>query len=284
MSVVRKGKDNKTGHDVAIKILKKQDIAKQHQASLHNEIEILTRVSHPHIIALEEILDTGPELYLVMELATGGQLFDRITDKGSYTESDARKVIKNIVEAVKYLHSHGIVHRDLKPDNLLLKSTDDDYSVKIADFGLSKIIAEEQMMLTACGSPSYVAPEVVLATGYGKPVDMWAVGLIAYILLCGFPPFVGDSVAELLEKIMSAKVDYPVEYWSVVSNDAKDFVYRLLVADPDTRLTAEAALKHPWLSKDDTKDGSKTDDNAEGLSVQENMKNTVRDWRLATKK
>jgi len=182
-----------------------------------------------------------------MELVTGGELFDKIVDKGSYSESDASTLIKKIVSAVEYLHSLNIVHRDLKPENLLLRSADNDLEVALADFGLSKIVGPQTLMQTACGTPSYVAPEVLNATGYDREVDLWSIGVITYIMLCGFPPFYGDSVPEIFEQIMDANFDYPADYWSDISSEAKDFINKLLVVDVAKRMTADEALKHPWL-------------------------------------
>jgi len=172
------------------------------------------------------------------------------------------------VSALEHLHVQNIIHRDLKPENLLMKSLDDDTSVKIADFGLSKIIDQERMLLTACGTPAYVAPEILLAQGYDKAVDLWCIGVISYILLCGFPPFAAEGLPQLLEKIITADFDYPANYWDEVSDGAKDFVDRLLVLDPKNRMTASEALKHPWLSGESTKDNSLP-------KVKEQMKQTV---------
>jgi len=196
-----------------------------------------------------EIFETDDYLFLVMELVTGGELFDKIVEKGCYTEKEAAVLVHKIVSAIDYLHDQNICHRDLKPENLLLKSPDKDTEVKIADFGLSKIVNQKVMMQTACGTPGYVAPEVLNATGYAKEVDMWSIGVITYILLCGFPPFFGDTVPQLFEQIMRAEYDYPSDYWDDVSQTAKDFIDHLLVVDPEKRMTTKQALKHKWLSE-----------------------------------
>jgi len=219
------------------------------------EMEILQKVHHPNIIALREMIDTKDKIYFVMELVTGGELFDRIVEKGSYSEEDAKELVRKIVSAVEYLHSKGIAHRDLKPENLLVKSLECDTEVKIADFGLSKIIDQEKMMQTACGTPGYVAPEVLQAEGYGEEVDMWSIGVITYILLCGFPPFYSESVPEVFEQIMKAEYDYPAEYWDDISEDAKDFINHLLVVDVKKRLSAKKALEHGWLKTGKAKTG-----------------------------
>jgi len=247
-SIVYQATHKPTGSQHAVKVINKKDLGKDYEKNLKMEVDILKKVNHPNIIALKELFDTQDKLFLVMELVTGGELFDKIVEKGSYTESEAVQLVRKIVSAVEYLHNIGIVHRDLKPENLLLKKAGDDLEIAIADFGLSKIIGQQVMMQTACGTPSYVAPEVLNASGYGKEVDMWSIGVITYILLCGFPPFYGDTVPEIFEQIMEANFDYPDEYWGQVSKEAKDFINKLLVVDSEKRLTAAAALKHPWLA------------------------------------
>jgi len=237
-----------TGQHYAVKVINKKDLGKDYEKNLKMEVDILKKVNHPNIIALKELFDTPDKLYLIMELVTGGELFDKIVEKGSYTESEAGQLVRKIVSAVDYLHNLGIVHRDLKPENLLLKRADNDLEIAIADFGLSKIVGQQMMMQTACGTPSYVAPEVLNASGYGKEVDMWSIGVITYILLCGFPPFYGDTVPEIFEQIMEANFDYPEEYWGSVSKEAKDFINKLLVVDSDKRMSAVDSLRHPWLA------------------------------------
>jgi len=247
-SIVYLAHQRATHAQYAVKVINKKDLGKDYEKNLKMEVDILKKVNHSNIIALKDIFDTPEKLYLVMELVTGGELFDKIVEKGSYTENEAIQLVKKIVSAVEYLHNIGIVHRDLKPENLLLKRADNDLEIAIADFGLSKIVGQQIMMQTACGTPSYVAPEVLNASGYGKEVDMWSIGVITYILLCGFPPFYGDTVPEIFEQIMEANFDYPDEYWGSISKEAKDFINKLLVVDSDKRLSASDALKHPWLA------------------------------------
>jgi len=196
---------------------------------------------------LKEIIDTKNCLFIVTELVTGGELFDKIVELGQYSEKEAATLVMKMVSAIDYLHDINIVHRDLKPENLLLKDAANISEVKLADFGLSKIVGTKVMMQTACGTPGYVAPEVLNATGYDKEVDMWSIGVITYILLCGFPPFYNDSLPELFEQIMKADYDFPDDYWKDVSEEAKDFIRRLLVVEPSKRMTGKEALKHPWL-------------------------------------
>jgi len=195
-------------------------------------------------------------LYIVTEIVSGGELFDRIVSKGSYTEKDAADLVVKFLEAIEYLHEKGIVHRDLKPENLLLKSKDNDSDVKLADFGLSKIVGQEVLMQTACGTPGYVAPEVLRQKGYGKAVDMWSVGVITYILLCGYPPFYDEDQATLFETIIRGKFEFHAEYWKDISSSAKDLIRKMLTVDPKKRLDAKQALKHPWVAGEEAPDTS----------------------------
>lgn len=215
-------------------------------------------MGHQNILTLVDYFETMNNLYLVTDLALGGELFDRICRKGSYYESDAADLIRATLSAVAYLHDHGIVHRDLKPENLLFRTPEDNADLLIADFGLSRIMDEEQfhVLTTTCGTPSYMAPEIFKKTGHGKPVDIWALGVITYFLLCGYTPFDRDSDLEEMQAILKAEYDFrPSEYWRGVSDHAKDFIRRCLTVDPTKRPTAREALQHPfvagWLSGTD---------------------------------
>jgi calcium/calmodulin-dependent protein kinase I len=245
-SVVLLGIHKQTKEQFAIKVIEKNEMD---TSRLETEVSILQKVRHPHIIFLKEFFDTPKKLYLVMELVTGGELFKKIIEIGSYTEATASLCVKNTLSAVKYLHDNGIVHRDLKPTNLLLKSPEDITNVKLADFGLSKIVGDQTILQTTCGTPIYVAPEVLAGDGYEKEVDLWSVGIITYILLCGFPPFFDDgkNLGALFEQIMSGTFDYPEQYWGAISAEAKDFINKLLVVDPKARMTAAQAEAHPWI-------------------------------------
>jgi len=247
-SIVVKGTNKSTKEIVAIKIIDKTKASgESDRKRLETEVKILKQVNHPNIVGLKELFETDKNLYLVMELVTGGELFDKIVEKGSYTEHESCEIVRKILGAVSYLHSQGIAHRDLKPENLLLRGGTDT-EVLISDFGLSKIVSESAMMETACGTPYYVAPEVLLANGYDKEVDLWSVGVITYLLFCGFPPFYGDSLPEVFEQIMKAEFDFPSPYWDPVSQLGKDFIKKLLVVDPKKRLTAEQALEDSWIT------------------------------------
>merc|ERR1712100_647202 len=235
-SVVKKVTSKRSGRVYAVKIIDKKNVG-QDMNRLRIEIDILTKVKHPNIINLKEIMEDEDTLYIITELVTGGELFD--------------KLVARMVSAIDYLHSMNIVHRDLKPENLLLKDSSNVSEVKLADFGLSKIVSEgvqKQLMQTACGTPGYVAPEVLTADGYDKEVDLWSIGVITYILLCGFPPFYNEHLPVLFEAIMKADYDYPEDYWDEISDTAKNFIDRLLVVDPTKRMTTGEALAHPWLA------------------------------------
>lgn len=241
--------DNVTHANIALKIIDKRHCTKQE--SLETEVAILKTARHENVIQLLDVMESPKYLYLAMELVTGGELFDRILEKGYYTERDAAKLVKDILSAVSYLHENGIVHRDLKPENLLFYSTDDNSKIMITDFGLSRIRKEtdqELIMQTTCGTPGYVAPEVLTRKPYDKAVDMWAVGVITFILLSGYPPFYADNNAELFRQIMKAEFTFDPNYWADISDSAKDFIRHLLTIDPDQRYTAAQALEHPWIA------------------------------------
>jgi len=216
---------------------------------LEREIDIMKKLQHPNIIQLMEVIDTPDTLFLVLEYASGGELFDAIVNKGSYSEVDAAKIIKQILEAILYVHNHGIAHRDLKPENLLLiKNDTGEEIIKIADFGLSKDFGEEQLQ-TSCGTPDYVAPEVLMGEPYDMAVDIWSIGVISYVLLCGFPPFYGDSQKELFENIMNGTYDFPDPEWTDVSQGAKNFIKKILVVDPEKRVNADQCLNDEWIKE-----------------------------------
>lgn len=216
---------------------------------VRTEIGVLLRLSHPNIIKLKEIFETPSEIILILELVTGGELFDRIVERGYYSERDAACVVQQILEAVSYLHANGVVHRDLKPENLLYADMSPNSLLKIADFGLSKIIDDQLAMKTVCGTPGYCAPEILHGSPYGPEVDMWSVGVITYILLCGFEPFY-DARGEqyMYSRILNCDFEFMSPWWDEISLNAKDLVKKLIVLDPKKRLTVSQALQHPWVT------------------------------------
>ncbi|XP_029041061.1 calcium/calmodulin-dependent protein kinase I isoform X1 [Osmia lignaria lignaria] len=236
----------KPGQMFAVKIIDKKAL-KGKEDSLENEIRVLRRLTHPNIVQLLETFEDKHKVYLVMELVTGGELFDRIVEKGSYTEKDASGLIRQVLEAVDYMHDQGVVHRDLKPENLLYYSPDEDSKIMISDFGLSKM-EDSGIMATACGTPGYVAPEVLAQKPYGKAVDVWSIGVISYILLCGYPPFYDENDANLFAQILKGEFEFDSPYWDDISDSAKDFIHKLMCVNVEVRYTCKQALAHPWIS------------------------------------
>jgi len=256
-SVVREGTDRVTGEKIAIKFIEKKFVDQEELKLLGREIDIMKKVNHRNVLRLIEIYETDQHLSLVMELVNGGELFYKIVDKGSYSERDARDIVMQLVEGVDYLHEKGIAHRDLKPENLLCSETDGGVVIKIADFGLSKAFSGGSVLETSCGTPDYAAPEVLRMDGaYDKSVDLWSMGVITYVLLCGFPPFYGKTQAQLFEKILNADYDFPDPEWTHISREAKDFISHLLVLDIAKRYTTKECLKHPWLKGDGAGQGN----------------------------
>ncbi|XP_069556215.1 calcium/calmodulin-dependent protein kinase type 1D isoform X1 [Brachyistius frenatus] len=238
-----------TGRMFAVKCIPKKAL-KGKESSIENEIAVLRKIKHENIVALEDIYESPDHLYLIMQLVSGGELFDRIVEKGFYTEKDASTLIRQVLDAVNYLHKMGIVHRDLKPENLLYFNPQDESKIMISDFGLSKMEGSGDVMSTACGTPGYVAPEVLAQKPYSKAVDCWSIGVIAYILLCGYPPFYDENDSKLFEQILKADYEFDAPYWDDISDSAKDFISSLMEKDPAKRFTCDQALRHPWIAGD----------------------------------
>uniref|UniRef100_A0A8C9RK64 Serine/threonine-protein kinase DCLK2 n=1 Tax=Scleropages formosus TaxID=113540 RepID=A0A8C9RK64_SCLFO len=247
-AVVKECVERATGMEFALKIIDKGKCSgKEHL--IENEVAVLRRVKHPNIIMLIEEVDTPSELYLVMELVKGGDLFDAITSSTKYTEQDASAMVFNLASALKYLHSLNIVHRDIKPENLLVcEYPDGTKSLKLGDFGLATVV--EGPLYTVCGTPTYVAPEIIAETGYGLKVDIWAAGVITYILLCGFPPFRSENnlQEDLFDQILVGRLEFPTPYWDNITDSAKELIGRMLQVNVEARYTAEDILAHPWVT------------------------------------
>ncbi|XP_026876355.1 calcium/calmodulin-dependent protein kinase type 1D [Electrophorus electricus] len=241
--------ERSTGKMFAVKCIPKKAL-KGKESSIENEIAVLRKIKHENIVALEDIYESSDHLYLIMQLVSGGELFDRIVEKGFYTEKDASTLIRQVLDAVNYLHSMGIVHRDLKPENLLYFNPQDGSKIMISDFGLSKMEGTGGVMSTACGTPGYVAPEVLAQKPYSKAVDCWSIGVIAYILLCGYPPFYDENDSKLFEQILKADYEFDAPYWDDISDSAKDFISSLMEKDPAKRYSCEQALCHAWIAGD----------------------------------
>ncbi|RIA87303.1 kinase-like domain-containing protein [Glomus cerebriforme] len=245
--VVKECTDKRTGINYALKIINKTAIQGKEQM-LTTELDVLKKVDHPHVVTLHELFETNKAVYIITDLASGGELFYQLLQKGSYTERDAANLVQQVLKGVGYLHDNEIVHRDLKPENLLFSNKTDNPNLMITDFGLSKILRHHNdILMTACGTPGYVAPEVLRQTGHGKPVDIWSVGVIMYTLLCGYTPFWGEDQASLFDNILSGAYYFEDEYWSNISDYAKDLIDKMLTYDADKRITAHEALQHPWF-------------------------------------
>uniref|UniRef100_A0A4W3IAC1 Serine/threonine-protein kinase DCLK2 n=1 Tax=Callorhinchus milii TaxID=7868 RepID=A0A4W3IAC1_CALMI len=249
-AVVKECMERSSGKEYALKIIDKAKCSgKEHL--IENEVAVLRKVKHPNIIMLIEEADTPTELYLVMELVKGGDLFDAITSSTKYTERDASAMVYNLASALKYLHSLNIVHRDIKPENLLVCEYEDGTkSLKLGDFGLATVL--DGPLYTVCGTPTYVAPEIIAETGYGLKVDVWAAGVITYILLCGFPPFRSENnlQEDLFDQILIGRLEFPSPYWDNITGSAKELIGRMLQVNIEARYTAEQVLTHPWVADD----------------------------------
>ncbi|XP_072747168.1 uncharacterized protein [Anoplolepis gracilipes] len=247
-AVVRHCIHKSTGTEYAMKIVDKYKCQGK-ETMLASEVAILRQVCHPNIISLIAEQETADQLFLVMELVKGGDLFDAIAAATKFSEAEASVMIGHLTSALAYLHSHHIVHRDVKPENLLVEMDGSHVRcLKLGDFGLAQVVREP--LYTVCGTPTYVAPEILAETGYGLKIDVWAAGVILYILLCGFPPFVSveNEQEELFERILSGQYEFTSPYWDTVSDSAKQLISNMLQAQPELRFSAEDVLDHPWLA------------------------------------
>ncbi|CAK6977546.1 serine/threonine-protein kinase DCLK2-like [Scomber scombrus] len=277
-AVVKECVERSTGQEYALKIIDKaRCCGKEHL--IENEVAVLRRVRHPSIIELIEVDETPSQLFLVMELVKGGDLFDAITSSTKYSERDASAMVFNLAGAVKYLHRMNIVHRDIKPENLLVcEYPDGTKSLKLGDFGLATVV--EGPLYTVCGTPTYVAPEIIAETGYGLKVDIWAAGVINYILLCGFPPFRSENNVqeELFDQILRGKLEFPSPDWDSVSLPAKMLISQMLQVNVDARFTAEEVLSHPWVTDEapvDSNTVSSTEEQTSGETLEPEQESPI---------
>lgn len=223
--------------------------------NMKTECLILQRLHHPFIIRIHDVIDTQDALFIILELVEGGELFNRIVSQGQFNEITTKFLFRQMAIGVKYLHDNSITHRDLKPENILLTSTDLNESlIKITDFGLSRLINEASLMKTFCGTPNYLAPEVLVTHGegsYTNKVDVWSLGVILFICLVGYPPFCeSPDSPPLTEQILKGLYTFPDAFWSDISDSAKDLVRQMMCVDPNKRLTIASVLEHPWLAHD----------------------------------
>jgi calcium/calmodulin-dependent protein kinase I len=244
---VCRGTHRTSGRKVAIKCVLRKDLPPQDDCAIYEEVAIMASLQHAHIVPVIDFFEETDCYFIVMELMCGGDLFDRIGKKKSYCEADARDLVNKMLKAVAICHQNNIAHCDMKPKNLLLASEEDDSFIKLADFGFAARVHQPKSLTKQCGTPFFVAPEILIRKPYDQQSDMWSVGCIVYLLLSGNLPFLGRSQKELFRKIISGRYDFKEEIWNDVSEDAKDLVRKLLVLDPDVRLTAKKALLHPWL-------------------------------------
>lgn len=241
--------DKVTGEVLACKsIAKDRLVTSEDVQSVKLEIEIMTSLSgHPNVVALKAVFEEEEYVHLVMELCAGGELFDQLQKQGRYSEPDAARLFKHLMEVVKYCHDNGVVHRDLKPENILLATKSPSSPIKLADFGLATYFTPGQKLNGTVGSPFYIAPEV-LSGGYNQAADVWSAGVILYILLSGIPPFWGKTKSKIFDAVREAKLQFPKDNWGGISSSAKDLISRMLCTDPKKRLTSVEVLEHPWIT------------------------------------
>jgi len=253
---VRLGFNAVTGDKYAVKIINKSKFIQKPKfhENLVMEITILKKLNHPGIVRIHDVIDTSTNVYIFLEFVNGGELFQRISNKGNLDEKTAKLFFHQILQAVLYLHENNIIHRDLKPENLLLDTKDEGTFVKITDFGLAKIVGEESFMKTLCGTPNYIAPEVLSQSKYDKAVDCWSLGVILYAMLAGSLPFSEDDKKTLFSQIKKGQLTFPEEEWKSVSANAKSLIRGLINIRPKERLTVKQALEHPWLQDPEIQD------------------------------
>ncbi|XP_077594347.1 calcium/calmodulin-dependent protein kinase type II subunit gamma isoform X12 [Stigmatopora nigra] len=247
-SVVRRCVKKSSGQEYAAKIINTKKLSERDHHKLEREARICRLLKHPNIVRLHDSISEEGFHYLVFDLVTGGELFEDIVAREYYSEADASHCISQILESVNHIHQHDIVHRDLKPENLLLASKMKGAAVKLADFGLAiEVQGDQQAWFGFAGTPGYLSPEVLRKDPYGKPVDIWACGVILYILLVGYPPFWDEDQHKLYQQIKAGAYDFPSPEWDTVTPEAKNLINQMLTINPAKRITAEQALKHPWV-------------------------------------
>ncbi|XP_026796767.1 calcium/calmodulin-dependent protein kinase type II subunit gamma isoform X7 [Pangasianodon hypophthalmus] len=252
-SVVRRCVKKSTGQEYAAKIINTKKLTARDHQKLEREARICRLLKHPNIVRLHDSISEEGFHYLVFDLVTGGELFEDIVAREYYSEADASHCINQILESVSHIHQHDIVHRDLKPENLLLASKMKGAAVKLADFGLAiEVQGDQQAWFGFAGTPGYLSPEVLRKDPYGKPVDIWACGVILYILLVGYPPFWDEDQHKLYQQIKAGAYDFPSPEWDTVTPEAKNLINQMLTINPAKRITADQALKHPWVCQRST--------------------------------
>ena len=241
---VRKAVHKLTNQERAIKILKKRQ---QDERKLFLEVNILSKLTHPNIMEIYEFYEDKANFYIVSELCKGGELFDTMTEKGAFKEAEACPIMLQLVSAICYSHSNNIVHRDLKPENIMLDKVRDIPIIKLIDWGGARYFSKNKKMSTIKGTPYYIAPEVIKEV-YDEKCDIWSLGVIFYVLLCGYPPFNGDTDIEIIQNVQKGKFIFPEEEWGIISDEAKDLIKKMLTYEPSQRISAKEVLLHPWFS------------------------------------
>ncbi|XP_072292523.1 calcium/calmodulin-dependent protein kinase type II delta chain isoform X9 [Eucyclogobius newberryi] len=252
-SIVKRCVKKSTGQEYAAKIINTKKLSARDHQKLEREARICRLLKHPNIVRLHDSISEEGFHYLVFDLVTGGELFEDIVAREYYSEADASHCINQILESVSHIHQHDIVHRDLKPENLLLASKMKGAAVKLADFGLAiEVQGDQQAWFGFAGTPGYLSPEVLRKDPYGKPVDIWACGVILYILLVGYPPFWDEDQHKLYQQIKAGAYDFPSPEWDTVTPEAKNLINQMLTINPAKRITADQAIKHPWVCQRST--------------------------------
>lgn len=248
---VRQVRERSTGTQWAGKFLKIRknpcSLLGMERSSVEREVDILHTVQHPNIVMLRDVFESRAEVVLILELVNGGELFDFIAEKENLLESEAIEFLKQILEALRFMHAKNIVHFDLKPENVMLSDRSSHPIIKLIDFGLAQRICQGEEFRSTSGTPQYIAPEVINCEPLSAAADMWSIGVVTYILLSGLSPFQGDTDEETLRNILSMTYEFNDRVFSTTSPMAKDFIERLLVKDPSDRMTAEDSLHHPWI-------------------------------------
>mmetsp|Transcript_50311 Transcript_50311/g.118385 ORF Transcript_50311/g.118385 Transcript_50311/m.118385 type:complete len:617 (+) Transcript_50311:196-2046(+) len=279
--VVRLCTNRKTGQPAAIKIMQKRDKDDKEMKLMMREIEIMKNVKHQNCIDFYAMYESRNHIYIIMEVVTGGQLLDRIIEKEHYSETEAAHVFVQMISAIEYLHSVGIVHRDLKPENILYANLRPDSPIKICDFGLGKLVELRELqsgrirLWSRCGSPNYVAPEILLRKGYGMECDVWSAGVILFITLSGAPPFDQASVDKKFAHIKKADFVFPDRQWAGISEEVKDLIRHMLCLDVQDRFTCKRCLDHPWCKRFEAGDLPR-----EGMPA---MQSRLREWNAQRK-
>lgn len=247
VSTVWKGEIKRSGEIVAIKVIARKESIKD-DANVLNEVAILHSLRHEYVVKLHNYFEEPSRFLMIMEFMRGGDVIKRIREISSYTEKDTRELSKALLTAIEYIHSSGVAHRDLKPENLLLETTRSNCQIKVADFGFARRVHAVQSLTTRCGTPTYVAPEILKNHPHDESADMWSVGVIMYLLLVGYPPFKEDIQQQLFRRIRLGEYEFQAGDWHGISEEAKDMIRSLLVVDPAHRYSAKKALQHEWIS------------------------------------